>query len=173
MKERIKKIQWIFIIISFTGVVVINEVGVEIEKIGFVYALLSAISLGLVFVITNKIGNTENPLVIINYFMFIALVFTGLMSIGKWVKPSLLELILLLVSGVLGYAGILYLTKSFQNSKVNNIAPLKYLEVIFTVIIGVCFFEEKYTEYSLFAIFLILIGVILNFSLKNKLKKRK
>ena len=74
---------------------------------------------------------------------------------------------------LLGYTGLLYLTKSFQNSKVNIIAPLKYLEVIFTIIIGVCFFGERYTKYSLLVVFLILIGVILNTLLKNRIKTSK
>ena len=168
LREKVKIIQWVFIIISFTGIILINVIGVEIDLIGFLYALLSAISLGLVFLITNKIGNTENPLVIINYFMFIALVFSGLMAIDKWVSPTLFELMLLIVSGGLGYIGVLYLTKSFQNGKVNIVAPLKYLEVIFTIILGVCFFGEIHTEYSLLAIFLILIGVYFNILLKNK-----
>jgi len=172
LKETIKKMQWVFIIISFIGVVVINLVGLEIDLIGLLYALISAISLGLVFVVTSKIGKTENPLVIVSYFMFSALVFTGLMSIDKWVNPSLLELILLLVSGGLGYTGVLYLTKSFQNSNVNTIAPIKYLEVIFTIIFGIYFFEETYTGYSLLGVFLILIGVILNTLLKKRFKKK-
>ncbi|MDA9319237.1 DMT family transporter [Flavobacteriaceae bacterium] len=171
LREKVNIIQWIFIIISFTGIILINVIGVEIDLIGFLYALLSAISLGLVFLITNKIGNTESPLVIINYFMFIALVFSGLMAIDKWVSPTLFELMLLILSGGLGYIGVLYLTKSFQNGKVNIVAPLKYLEVIFTIILGVCFFGEIHTEYSLLAIFLILIGVFFNILLKkNKYK---
>ena len=168
LREKVNIIQWIFIIISFTGIILINVIGVEIDLIGFLYALLSAISLGLVFLITNKIGNTESPLVIINYFMFIAFVFSGLMAIDKWVSPTLFELMLLILSGGLGYIGILYLTKSFQNGKVNIVAPLKYLEVIFTIILGVCFFGEIHTEYSLLAIFLILIGVFFNILLKKK-----
>ena len=168
LREKVNIIQWIFIIISFTGIILINVIGVEIDLIGFLYALLSAISLGLVFLITNKIGNTESPLVIINYFMFIALVFSGLMAIDKWVSPTLFELMLLILSGGLGYIGVLYLTKSFQNGKVNIVAPLKYLEVIFTIILGVCFFGEIHTEYSLLAIFLILIGVFFNILLKKK-----
>lgn len=172
LKETIKKMQWVFIIISFIGVVVINLVGLEIDLIGLLYALISAISLGLVFVVTSKIGKTENPLVIVGYFMFSALVFAGLMSIDKWINPSLLELILLLVSGGLGYTGVLYLTKSFQNSKVNTIAPIKYLEVIFTIIFGIYFFGETYTGYSLLGISLILIGVILNTLFKKRFKKK-
>jgi drug/metabolite transporter (DMT)-like permease len=168
LKEIIKKIQWFLIIISFVGVVILNVLEFEVHLIGLTYALLSAISLGFVFIITNKIGKTESPLVIINYFMFIALFFTGLMSIDKWVSPSPHELILLFISGLLGYSGVLYLTKSLQNSKVNHVAPLKYLEVIFTIIIGISFFGEKYTGFSLLGIFLILLGVILNTFLKRK-----
>lgn len=168
LKEIIKKIQWFLIIISFVGVVVLNVLEFEVHLIGLIYALLSAIFLGFVFVITNKIGKTESPLVIINYFMLIALFFTGLISIDKWVSPSPQELILLFISGLLGYSGVLYLTKSLQNSKVNHVAPLKYLEVIFTIIIGISFFGEKYTGFSLLGIFLILLGVILNTFLKRK-----
>ena len=142
LKEKIKIIQWFFIIISFSGVILINLIGVKIDLIGLMYALLSAISLGLVFLITNKIGNTESSLVIINYFMFIALIFSGLMLIDKWVIPSFFNLILLIVSGVLGHTGVLYLTKSFQNSKVNIVAPIKYLEVIFAIVLGVYFFKK-------------------------------
>ena len=90
------------------------------------------------------------------------LFFSGLMLIDKWVIPSFFNLILLIVSGVLGHTGVLYLTKSFQNSKVNIVAPIKYLEVIFAIVLGVYFFQETYTEYSLLGIFLILTGVILN-----------
>ena len=89
------------------------------------------------------------------------------MSIDKWVNPSLLELMLLLFSGVFGYIGLLYLTKSFQKNDVNILAPLKYLEVIFSVILGICFFGEIYSFWSLIAVFFILIGVVLNTLLKN------
>ena len=172
LKEVINKIQWIFFIISFAGVVLINVVGVEIDFTGFIYALSSAIFLGLVFVITNKIGGSENSLVIVNYFMIIALIFSGMMSIDKWVYPSLLELILLFTSGFLGFTGLLYLTKSFQYGEVKFIAPLKYLEVIFTTILGVYFFGEIYSDYLILGISLILVGVILNSLLKkNKIDK--
>ena len=90
-----------------------------------------------------------------------------------WVKPNLFELILLLSTGVLGYTAVLYLTKSFQNGKVNIIAPVKYLEVVFTIILGICLFGEGYTLYSFLGISLILIGVILNTLTKNIFKTSK
>jgi drug/metabolite transporter (DMT)-like permease len=48
------------------------------------------------------------------------------------------------------------------------IAPLKYLEVIFMIIIGVTWFGEIYNLWTLLGIFLILIGLIYNLYLNKK-----
>jgi drug/metabolite transporter (DMT)-like permease len=48
------------------------------------------------------------------------------------------------------------------------VAPLKYLEVIFMIIIGAIWFDEIYNLWSLFGIFLILIGLVYNIYLKRK-----
>ena len=169
LKENIKTSQWFYLFISFTGVILIKIVGFEIDLLGFLYALFSAILLGLVFVLTNKIGETENPLVIINYFMFVSFIFSGLFSINNWMVPSFIEILILLSSGLFGYVGLLFLTKSFQGGEVNVLAPVKYLEVILTIIIGIYFFGEIYTGFSLLGIFLILAGVILNIIFKKKI----
>ena len=167
LKERIKNIQWIFISISFLGVIFIKGFGDNISHEGLIFSLISAILLGIVFVITSKIGNTESSLVILNYFMFMALIFGGILSINNWINPTNIELLLLLSSGFFGYIGLLYLTKAFQISEVNIVAPFKYLEVILNIIVGLAFFNEIYTFWTLFGIVLILIGVILNFTYKK------
>ena len=45
--------------------------------------------------------------------------------------------------------------------------------MIFAIVLGVYFFQETYTEYSLLGIFLILTGVILNTIIKKKKKLTK
>ena len=55
------------------------------------------------------------------------------------------------------------MTKSFQNSKVNLVAPIKYLEVILAIIIGFFYFNENYTIFTLAGVMLILIGIVSNF----------
>mgnify|MGYP006100785509 CR=1 FL=1 len=169
LKENIKTSQWFYLFLSFTGVILIKIVGIEIDLLGFLYALFSAILLGLVFVLTNKIGKTENPLVIINYFMFVSFIFSALFSINNWIVPSFIENLMLLSSGLFGYVGLLFLTKSLQGGEVNVLAPLKYLEVILSIIIGIYFFREIYTVFSLLGIFLILSGVILNIIFKKNI----
>ena len=163
LKEKVKLIQWFFILLALSGVYFVKGFEQNISSVGILFALLSAISVGLIFVITSKIGNSENSLVIVNYFMFLTLIFGAFTSFSCWINPNLKELLLLLFSGVFGFIGVFYMTKSFQNSKVNLVAPIKYLEVILAIIIGFFYFNENYTIFTLVGVILILIGIVSNF----------
>ena len=168
LKEKIKPVQWLLFVFAFIGVLIIKGFGIDVNTIGLLLVIISALFLGLIFVVIRKIGNKEHPLVIINYFMVMAFVFGGIMSINYWKNPSLLEWLLLLSLGVFGYIGQLYMTKAFQLHETNVIAPLKYLEVVFMIIIGATWFGEIYNLWTLLGVFLILIGLIYNIYLKRK-----
>lgn len=167
LKEKIKPMQWFLFLVAFTGVLIIKGFGVDVNSIGLVLVILSAIFLGLIFVLIRKIGDSENPLVIINYFMVMAFVFGGVMSIDHWKSPNLVEWLLFLSLGVFGYVGQLYLTKALQSHETNVIAPLKYLEVVFMIMIGAFWFGEIYNLWTLFGVLLIMFGLIYNVYLKR------
>ena len=168
LKEKVKPIQWVLFLIAFIGVVIIKGFGADVNSLGVIFAILSAVFLGLIFIVIRKIGDRENPLVIINYFMVFAFVFGGIMSINYWKTPDLTEWLLLLSLGLFGYVGQLYMTKALQASETNVIAPLKYLEVIFMIIIGAFWFDEIYNLWTLLGVFLIMFGLLYNIYLKRK-----
>ncbi|WP_246124777.1 DMT family transporter [Algibacter pacificus] len=168
LRERIKPIQWLLFLIAFLGVLVIKGFGADVNSLGVIFAILSAIFLGLIFVVIRKLGDSENPLVIINYFMVFAFVIGGIMSIKYWKTPNLTEWLLLLSLGVFGYVGQIFMTKSLQSGETNVVVPLKYLEVIFMIVIGAFWFDEIYTLWTLFGVFLIMFGLLYNIYLKQK-----
>lgn len=168
LKEKIKPIQWFLFLTAFLGVVIIKGFGADIELIGLFFVITSAIFLGIIFVVIRKIGNSEHPLVIINYFMIMAFVFGGFMCFKYWEQPTLIEWILFISTGVFGYFGQLYMTKALQAEETNLVAPIKYLEVIFTIIIGTFWFGDIYNSWTLLGILLILSGLIYNIYLKRK-----
>ena len=168
LKEKIKKIQWLLFFVAFIGVSIIKGFGIDINTMGLLLVITSALFLGLIFVVIRKLGDQENPLIIINYFMIMCFVFGGLMSYNNWISPNYTEWVLLLSLGVFGYIGQLYMTKAFQLHETSIIAPLKYLEVIFMIIIGVIWFGEIYNLWTLLGIFFILIGLIYNLYLNKK-----
>ena len=171
LKEKIKPIQWVLFLVAFGGVVIIKGFDGQVNSIGLLFVILSAIFLGLIFVVIRKIGNTEHPLVIINYFMVMAFVFGGVLSIKYWQSPeNLTEWLLLLSLGLFGYFGQLYMTKALQAQETTLVAPVKYLEAIFVIIIGAFWFKEIYTIWTLFGVFLIIFGLLVNIYLKQKRK---
>ena len=168
LKEKIKPLQWLFFFMSFFGVLIIKGFDKNIDTYGLMLVLIAAIFSGLVYNIISKIGTKDHPVVVVNYFMIIATIVGGLLSLSNWKTPEGPEWILLMSLGVFGYFGQLYMTKSFQTAKTNQVAPLKYLEVIFTLMFGLLWFDEIYTIWSLLGIALIIGGLILNVIYKAK-----
>lgn len=167
LKEKIKPIQWFFFMMAFLGVLILKGLDKDMSSYGLALVLLASVSSGLVYIIINKIGNTEHPVVIVNYFMVIATVTGGVLSINNWVNPVGFEWLLLFSLGIFGYFGQVYMTKAFQIGKTNQIAPLKYIEVVFTVSFGLFLFNEVYTFWSLLGISMIIIALILNATYKS------
>jgi drug/metabolite transporter (DMT)-like permease len=48
------------------------------------------------------------------------------------------------------------------------VAPFKYVEVVFTLSLGVFYFEEVYTFWSLFGTALVIVSLTLNVIYKSK-----
>jgi drug/metabolite transporter (DMT)-like permease len=162
LKETIKPIQWLFFAVAFGGVLVLTGLDKEINSCGLILIVISAIFSGLVFVTITKIGKQDHPLVVVNYFMFIATIVGGILMLFNWVTPRGIEWLLLFSLGIFGYFGQLYMTKAFQSASTIVVAPLKYTEVIFTVTMGLLWFNEIYTLWSLLGIFMIIVGLVLN-----------
>ncbi|REG89064.1 EamA-like transporter family protein [Winogradskyella sediminis] len=170
LKEKIRPVQWLFFGIAFTGVLILKgfDDDTEIQFLGVILALTSAVFAGLVYIFIRKIGSADHPVVIVNYFMMVSVIIGGLLSIKNWVHPVGKEWLVLMSLGVFGYFAQLYMTKAMQVGETNQIAPLKYLEVIFTILIGLIWFKEVYTLWSLLGVVLIVLGLTLNVLTKKK-----
>lgn len=162
LKEKLYALQVLFFIISFLGVIILKGFQTDISLLGLLFALLSAILTGLVFIYIRKIGKSEHPVVVVNYFMVVSTILGGLMSIFNWKTPQGIEWLWMSAMGIVGYFGQYFMTKALQIVESNKITPFYYLEVIFTLLLGLFFINESYTWISVLGISLILIGLILN-----------
>ena len=170
LKEKVKPIQWIFFIIAFTGVLVLKGFDDDIAPIGLFLVLLASVFSGMVYIVIRKIGMKEHPVVIVNYFMCIATVIGGVLCIFDWTPIKGADLLLLLSLGVFGYFGQVFMTKAFQMGETSIIAPIKYIEVVFAIIVGVAFLGETYSLWSFVGMALIISGLLLNLWYKSKYK---
>ncbi|MGB5983034.1 MAG: DMT family transporter [Nonlabens sp.] len=171
LKEQIKPLQWLFFGLAFSGVLMIKGVDGSVNTVGLVLILISAFFLGLVFVTISKIGKRDHPIVIINYFMLTGVIVGGLVCLFDWKTPVGMEWLQLIAIGVVSFTGQIFMTKAFQIASTNQVAPIKYLEVVFTVIMGATLFTEVYTLWALAGMFLVIAGLILNIWYKSRISK--
>ncbi len=162
LKEKIKWNQWMYFFIAFLGVLILKGFDSEVSTLGFLFVIASAVLTGLIFILIRKIGTRDHPLVIISYFMGISALISGVFTLFYWTTPTNTEWLRFVSLGVFGYFGQYYMTKAFQTSEINKSAPLKYIEVVFTMLAGVFWLDEKYTFIGLIGAGIVIIGVVLN-----------
>ncbi|GAB5473663.1 MAG: DMT family transporter [Maribacter sp.] len=168
LREKVRPIQWIFFVVAFVGVLVLKGFDDAISPIGLILVLSASVLSGLVYIVIRKIGLSEHPVVIVNYFMCIATIVGGIGAIFTWVTPKATDFVLLFSLGIFGYYGQIFMTKAFQMGETNVIAPIKYVEVVFAIIVGVGFLGETYSVWSFVGIALIISGLLLNLWYKGK-----
>ena len=173
LKEKIKPLQWIFFAISFAGVLTLKGFDSNMSNIGLILILSAAVLSGLVYITISKIGESDHPLIIINYFMFTATVFGGLMAIPFWKNPVGMDWFFFIALGVFGFIGQFCMTKAFQIGSNTLVAPLKYLEVLFTGLVGFIWIGEIYTRWNVLGIILIILGLVLNVLYKSRNKRKE
>ncbi len=169
LKEKANWMQWIFFVLAIVGVFIMKGFDTRIDNLSLFYSLTSAVLVAGVYVTIKKIGNSEHPLVIINYFMGITTIISGILLFFFWEPVTMYELGVLVLVGVMGYFGQRFMTISLQVESIVNVAPFKYLELVYAFAIGYFIFGEGYSWMSLIGICCILIAVIANFKVKSEI----
>jgi len=173
LKEKMRLVQWFFILISFSGVILVKGFDPTLSYFGFFMIMLCSLFSAMVYLIIGKIGTSEHPLVIVNYFMLIATLIGFAGSFIEWKYPNGFELLLLAALGIFGFFGQYFMTKAFQIYPSHWVAPFKYVEVFFTLSLGLFVFNEPYSLLSFLGIFLIIFGLVLNVIYKANIRGMK
>ena len=83
------------------------------------------------------------------------------------VKGSL-EYGLLFAIGTFGYFAQVFMTKSLQVEAANRVVPIKYMEVVYSLLIGLIWFDEGYTLIGLTGIIIIIISMLMSIKTSKK-----
>ena len=89
-----------------------------------------------------------------------------------WVLPSLKDLFLLSMVGVLGGLANLWLTQSYKLSEVSLVTPLKYLALVFAIFFGYIFWHEIPSTKTLIGSALVIVSSIIIFRREVYYKKQ-
>ena len=168
VKEKVQPIQWLFFLISFAGILVIQGVDSRIGLEDLIIGILSAFFMGLAYNFIRILKTSEHPLVIIFYFPLVTIPAVGVMSYFNWVMPEGIDWLVLIGIGVLTQIAQFYLTKSYQSEAVAKVSIVNYTSIVYSLTFGFLFFDESYGLLTYLGMAIVLAGVIMSVIFKNR-----
>lgn len=175
LKEKVRLIQWLFIILSFSGVclIVLDQFsdqtalpGEEIrEKLSFFWmgmGLISAVFSGIAYTAIMKLKETDAPITIVFYFPIIAIPLMTILCFFDFTFPIGIEWFYLLIIGLFTQFAQLLLTKALHEGSASLITPFQYLGAIYAFSIGLFIFDETLSLIINIGMILTVSGVVGN-----------
>ena len=172
LKEKVGIYRWLAVLVGFVGIIFITEPGFSSLNLYYIYPIIFCLGLSYVAIAIRKLSSTEPAWLISFFFSFSIMLLSFLSLYQGWILPSLLDLFLLSLIGILGGLANLWLSQSYKLSEVSLVTPLKYLALIFAIIFGYFIWDEIPTFKTLLGALLVITSSVIIFRREIVLKKR-
>jgi drug/metabolite transporter (DMT)-like permease len=157
--EVVRLYRWTAVLIGFCGVIVmlwphlsadaLSISGSDIRARGAFFSLAGAICAAFAMIEVRRLTNTETTAAIVTYFSLMTTTF-GMISVlagafdpkWAWVAPSAREALLLVLTGIMGGFGQIFLTESYRRAPASLVAPFDYTGMIFAIAWGYFLFSD-------------------------------
>ncbi|KAB1063904.1 DMT family transporter [Salibacter halophilus] len=171
LKEPMKPIQWLFFALSFAGIIVIKGFNDDIDLIYMIAGVVSAVFAGLAYNMIGKVKGSDHPVVVVFYFPLIATPIMGVVSLFYWETPVGWDWLIILAMGIFTQLAQVTMTKAWQAEEANQIAPLKYVGIIFALFWDYSIFGISHNWSMFVGIGLVISGVVANLLMKKRLNR--
>jgi drug/metabolite transporter (DMT)-like permease len=166
--EKVPAYRWFAIVIGFGGVLVSVRPGSETFSTAALLALYSALGYALGQMLSRKVSQSADPVIIAN--MQSVLYLLGSLLIGvvisafhidassnatfaaltkPFVWPGVKDLSVMGLMGLLSCVSSVFFVRAYQAAPANFVAPLEYSAMIFAVIYGIAWFNDYPDFYTL------------------------
>ena len=172
LSEKIGKYRWLAVFIGFIGVIIIAQPGISSLNFNYIYPIIFCLGLSYVAIAIRKLSSSEPAWLISFFFSFSIMLLSFLSFYQGWILPSLIDLFLLSMVGILGGLANLWLSQSYKYSEVSLVSPLKYLGLVFAIIFGYFIWNEIPTSKTLLGALLVIVSSIIIFRREMYLKKK-
>lgn len=168
LKEKIQRSTLLCILFCLVGVIVMVKPNLAessdaaLPWVSIAVALLGALGSAIAYVIVKRLSKVEDSSVIIFYFPLIALPFSLLLLGSDFVMPSMEALVLLIFVGLFTQGGQIGITKAMQSEGATKVTAFSYIQVVFSIVLGLFIFDEVPSIWTLSGGALIIVGALVN-----------
>ena len=151
LREKVRLIRFTAVFMGFIGVLIIlyprlSVISLEqkfsFEARGALYVLLGATFMALAHIFIRKLTKTETASAIVFYFTISSCFWSALTVPFGWVIPNMFTFGILLLAGLLGGFGQIFLTTAYKYSEASMVAPFEYISILFAIVLGYFVFGE-------------------------------
>jgi len=171
LKEKFTVFRFIATVFGFIGVIVSMDISSADFNVISLSLLISSFLFASLDVINKKFVTDETTM----SMLFYSNIFTSLLSvipaIYVWQPVSGKALLLLLLLGVVANVILYFILKAFELVDASAVAPYRYIELLFSSILGYLFFNEVPDSHILYGAIVIIMATL--FVLYEGLLRRK
>ncbi|MGL5614995.1 MAG: DMT family transporter [Sarcina sp.] len=170
LKEKIKPIHIISLSVAFVGVlfVVKPSTGFSTELIASLIGIASSIFAGGAYTCVRYLSTREKSYTIVFMFSLVSVIGTIPFMLFDFIKPSILDVILLLLAGVFASIAQFALTEAYKYAPAKEISIFSYSQVIFTTFLGFLLWQEVPGLLSVVGYLLIILASVVIFLYNNR-----
>ncbi|HEY4264085.1 MAG TPA: DMT family transporter [Micropepsaceae bacterium] len=145
LSERVHVTRWSAVLVGFIGVVIIAgpEAGLSRSALyGAIFALTGAGLTAVAMIFLRRMSAHEHSITIAFYFMLTSAAVSLTTLVFGWNWPTGAEAAVLILTGLAGGVGQLFLSFSYRYGEASVLAPFDYAAMIWAVVLGYFVFAE-------------------------------
>lgn len=142
LNEKVTWARWLVTIIGFIGTTIVLEpTNVNFSPLMLLLVVATAMFATL-DVINKKFVVKESMLAMLFYTALVTMLLGAIPALIVWKTPSMIQMIILFISGCAGNLLLFCLLKAFAATEASAIAPFRYIELVLSAGLGILVFNE-------------------------------
>lgn len=163
-REKTKNSLFIYLVIIMTGIYLIVIPGHSVSAFsginkGDIFALLSGITAGFGISSLREARKSNSIHVILLYMFGIGTVIGGILTIGNFILPTGINLLLTLIMAVISFIGQVFLTFGYKYIDAAPGSLVSSSRIVFAIIFGVTIFSDPLTLRIIIGSLMIIISL--------------
>lgn len=162
LKESVGKSRQLTLIVGFVGVMLVVQP--SIEKMTFIYTLtglIASLAAAVAVFCVRKISGIEPTINLLVYQAFFVGLLALIPSLFYWQWPSTFELTLLILIGGISSVAQWFGVTAYKFGEANVVSNVEYTKMMYSLLLGYCFFSEIPDLMSLTGAAIIVVSVFL------------
>ena len=161
LNEPMHRDRWIAALIGFAGVLVVLLPNLSGDGGRYHLVMLaSAPVFAASFLITKALTRYETPGVIVLWQAITVTLFSMPMAFLHWQTPTAWQWVGLMATGILGSAGHYFLTRAFQAADISATQSLRFLDLVWSSLLGWFVFSDLPSHATWLGAFIILMSTV-------------